>query len=71
MIREVSFTAADHHEIILWVLNLHEKDLTNVVAFSEDNVEVNKAFANLCEKPLLGCASHRFNSAVEEILKPH
>ena len=31
---------------------------------------MNKAFANLANKPLVGCASHRFNLAVGDFLKP-
>ena len=36
-----------------------------------DNVEVNKALANLCDFPLLGCNFHRFNLADVELFKKH
>ena len=71
MLTEESFTAKDHFDFLTWVLQLFEKSFQNVVAICGDNVEVNKCLANMCNLPLIGCASHRFNLGVEEFLKPN
>ena len=51
-------------------LELFGKSLDNVTSLIGDNVSTNKALADLCEKPLIGCASHRFNLAVKVFLSP-
>ena len=67
---ETNFGAKNHHELLEWTLELYGKNIeNNVVALIGDNAEVNKALANLCEKPLIGCASHKFNLAVSHYLK--
>ena len=64
MVSETFFTAADHIELIQYVLNVFNKSLTNVVVIIGDDAEVNKSRANLCGIPLIGCASHKFQLAV-------
>ena len=71
ILSETSFTARDNYEFVLWVLQLHGKNLDNVTAIIGDNVFTNKALADLCSKPLIGCASHRFNIAVRAFLVPY
>ena len=44
------------------------KYITNVTSLIGDNCETNKALANLCNVPLIGCASHSFNLAMEMFL---
>ena len=68
---ETSFTANDHYQFLEWVLSVYGKTMSDVIAIIGDNAEVNKALSNLCEKPLIGCASHRFNLAVSLFLKEH
>ena len=65
---ETSFRASDHFGFIEWVLGLYGKSLDNVVAVIGDNVSTNQALADMCKKPLIGCASHRFNLAMKKIL---
>jgi hypothetical protein len=36
-----------------------------------DNCNTNKALATLARRPLVGCASHRFNLAVKDLLKEY
>ena len=66
---KTSFAANDHYEQIEWTLVLYSKSLGNVVALIGDNASVNKSLSNLCNKPLTGCASHRFNLAVKKFLE--
>ena len=66
---ETNYAASTHKDLLDWVSELYGKTLDNVVAIIGDNAEVNKALANLCGKPLIGCASHRFNLAIKVILK--
>ena len=68
---ETRFTANDHYQFLEWVLSVYGKTMSDVIAIIGDNAEVNKALSNLCEKPLIGCASHRFNLAVSLFLKEH
>ena len=68
MINKTSFTAADHVEVIQYVLSVFNKSLANVVSIIGDNAEVNKFTANLCGIPLIGCASHKFQQAVSRYL---
>lgn len=66
---ETEFTAAQHKEFVEWVLvNIFHKSLDNVVAIIGDNCDTNKAFSNLFAKPFVGCASHRYNLAINNLL---
>ena len=42
--------------------------MTNLTSLKGDNCETNKALANQCNVPLIGCASHRFNLAMKMFL---
>ena len=68
---ETSFTANDHYQFLEWLLSVYGKTMSDVIAIIGDNAEVNKALFNLCEKPFIGCASHRFNLAVSLFLRDH
>lgn len=65
---EDDFSHEQHLDLVEFVLEVFSKDLSNVICFVGDNCNVNKALANLAEKPLVGCAAHRFNLAVQEYL---
>ena len=71
LLSETSFTARDHYELVSWVLQLYGKNLDNVTAIIGDNVSTNRALADLCSKPLIGCAFHLFNIAVRAFLVPY
>ena len=62
---QTSFTADDHYEFIQLVHDVFCDTLETVVPIIGDNFETYKALANRCQKPLIGCASHRFNIAVK------
>lgn len=51
------------------MLKQFEKEWNNIVLFVKDNCKVNKALSKKAAVPLIGCYSHRFNLAVQEILK--
>ena len=46
------------------------KATENVVSLSADNCNVQKCIADMLEKPLVGCATHRFN-LVQDIISEH
>ena len=68
---ETNFTAKDHYQFLEWLLNVYGKTMSDVIAIIGDNAEVNKALSNLCEKPLIRFASHRFSLAVSLFLSDH
>lgn len=52
-----------------FILEVFDKDISiNVICLVGDNCNVNKALADLCDLPLIGCAAHRFNLAVQAYL---
>ena len=51
------------------MLEIYNKKVEDVVALIGDNVAVNKSFARNLGIPFIGCASHRFNLAVKDILE--
>ena len=67
----VSFTAKDHYDFVTYVLNVYHKTWENVVCLVGDNCNTNKALATIAKRPLVGCASHRFNLAVKDVLKDY
>lgn len=68
LLTEEDMSSESHKELIEYVLEIFGKDLTNVVCLVGDNCNVNKSLATLCELPLIGCAAHRFNLAVQALL---
>ena len=71
LLSELSLTALEHKNLLDFTLSIYGKNITNVIAICGDNCETNKALASLCQKPLMGCASHRFNLACAELLEDH
>ena len=71
MLNEETYAAREHQDFLEWVLSVYGQSFENVAAIIADNTETNKCLASLCDKPLLGCASHRFNLAVTEFLVPY
>lgn len=68
---EQSQGAHQHTMYVEYVLNLFGKDMSNVVALCGDNCYTNKAFVDTVNKPLVGCSSHRYNLAVQDIFSEH
>ena len=61
---EESLTAATHYEFIIGTLGLYGKSLSCVLGLVADNENLNKALARVLKVPMVGCASHRLNLAV-------
>jgi hypothetical protein len=55
--------------VIKGVLTIFGKSWKNVICLIGDNWNVNKALAEKCKIPLVGCAAHRLNLAVEKYLE--
>jgi hypothetical protein len=64
-------TAEAHHQFLSDVLQSYGKEWKNVVALIGDNCSTNRAFARRACCNLIGCASHRFNLAVKDIIDPY
>lgn len=69
LLDETTLTASAHEETISYILSVYDKSWENVVAIIGDNVSTNKALASLVGRFLIGCASHRFNLAVCDIIE--
>ncbi|ETV82390.1 hypothetical protein H257_05042 [Aphanomyces astaci] len=68
MNEEDSLSAAAHVQYLNFVLGVYAKDRGNVVALIGDNCSTNRAFARTADAPMIGCASHRFNLFVGDVL---
>jgi hypothetical protein len=64
-----SFTAEDHLDYFSDLLEFYGKDWSNVLFFVGDNCSTNTKIADKAKKPLIGCACHRLNRAVQLILE--
>ncbi len=53
------------------VLELFWKSLYNVIALCRDNRPTNQSFSNIVGKPLVVCASYRYNLAVRYEISPY
>jgi hypothetical protein len=60
-----------HIEMFKCVLSLYNKDISMVAFLVADNCSTNRRIATLLEVPLVGCASHRYNLAVNRFLAPY
>ncbi|RQM21052.1 hypothetical protein B5M09_013373 [Aphanomyces astaci] len=65
---EDSLRAAAFLEFFDFVLDVYGKRRRNVVALIGDNCATNRAFYRLAGIPMVGCASHRFNLFVGDVL---
>jgi hypothetical protein len=69
LLEEENYTSQNHKESMEFILEVYDKDIsTNVICLVGENCNVNKALADLCDLPLIGCAAHRFNLAVQAYL---
>ena len=72
LLDETSQSSSEQFDfLMLTLLNFGKTIAEKVIALIADNCETNKALADLCEVPLIGCSSHRLALAVKELLKPH
>ncbi|KAG7361649.1 hypothetical protein IV203_036750 [Nitzschia inconspicua] len=66
-----NLTAQEHHAFITDILGVYRKSWENVICLIGENCSTNKATATAASLPLVGCASHRLNLAVKDILKDY
>lgn len=71
MENEDSLSSAEHLDFLKYTLSIYGKSIENVVAMVGDNENTNKAFARLAGCPFIGCASHRFNLAMKDIISEY
>lgn len=72
LVSEDDFSATSHKEFITWVIESIYKKRVHCISFlCGDNCSTNKALATSMSIPLVGCASHRFNLAVQSYLKQY
>lgn len=64
LLNEEELGAEQHIEFMNATLHLYSKSLANLVVLIGDNCSTNRKISNDTRIPLLGCASHRFNLAV-------
>lgn len=64
LVNEEQLGAEQHIEFMNATLHLYSKSMNNVVVLIGDNCSTNKKISNDTNIPLIGCASHRFNLAV-------
>jgi hypothetical protein len=60
------FSAEAHEDFISETLEHYGRNLDCVEFLTGDNCSTNKALANIMRVPLVGCASHRLNLAVND-----
>ena len=73
LLDEESFTAFDYKEYFESTLKYYgaHRNVENSVQLIGDNCAVNKLSGRICEKPLVGCASHRPHLAPKYFLNTH
>lgn len=64
----MSMATNAHVEFVSFVLDVFQNSWTNVAALIGDNCATNKSFSRQAGCRFIGCASHRFNLAVKDIL---
>jgi hypothetical protein len=69
LLDESDLSADSQSALIIDTLELYEKNASNIVCLIGDNCSTNKSVANKLGVPLVGCASHRFNLAVNAYLQ--
>ena len=69
LFNEEQLGAEQHIEFMYATLHLYRKAMDNVVVLIGDNCSTNKKISNNTGIPLIGCASHRFNLAVNSWLE--
>lgn len=71
VLNEQRLDGEDHVTFTNTVLSWIHKDCSGIVSIIRDNCNTNKAICDKLNLPLIGCASHRFNFAVQDIMKSY
>ncbi|KAE9286513.1 hypothetical protein PF008_g26646 [Phytophthora fragariae] len=64
-------TSASHVKFLEGILPFYNRKIEDVIYLVGDNCAVNTKLANLLAVPLVGCASHRLNLAVQKFMANH
>lgn len=65
---EISLDADENFAFMSYILYLYKFSWDSISALIGENCSTNKAIANNISKLFIGCASHRFNLAVQLIM---
>ena len=71
LLDETRMDADEHFNFIDYHLGLFDKTTDNIVSLTGDNCSNNKALANKLSCYFVGCASHRFNLAINDYIIQH
>jgi len=69
LLEESDYSAESHKHFLEYHLGVYGKSLDNVICLVGDNMNTNKRLAGICDKPLVGCAAHRFNLECQRYLE--
>lgn len=68
LLDETAWTAKNYKHLFEVVLEMYGKTIDNVVCIVGDNCATNKKIATILDLPLVGCASHKLNLAIEKYM---
>ena len=68
---ETRFTAQTQADFLVDVVENINRSKEDILFLVADNTNTNPATADLLDVPFIGCASHRFNLAVQKYLEQH
>lgn len=68
---ETSQSAQEPQDFSKFILPVHNRRLSNVVALVVDNASTNQAFPRLVRPIFIGCYYHWFNLVVKDFLREH
>ncbi|RLN75737.1 hypothetical protein BBJ28_00007540 [Nothophytophthora sp. Chile5] len=66
---EKQYTAAEHYELLEYVLSLYGRSISSPSVLIGDSCSTNKALADMMGIPIIGCGCHKLNLAVKSFLE--
>ena len=69
LLDETILSAQNHVDFIVETISLYDKTQNDFLVLICDNCETTKAVSDILKLPMVGCPSHRFNLAVNDILE--
>jgi len=69
LLDESNWTSANYADTVIALLESMNKSIENVICLVGDNCATNRSLSNLLGLPLIGCASHKLNLAVEKYIQ--
>ena len=68
---ETDLGASSYQSFLEATVILYGRSWSDVAFLVGDNCKMNQLLSRLCNKPLIGCASHRLNLEVKRLFKEH